>query len=378
MTAPLDMLASAALQHHHATLQPLASATASAALPRFAPPAPVSAAVPHLGQPTATNTALPHYAPTPHSPTGPPTAAHGALYRAPTGHRRRPTLVRPKLAFETTPSALRKFHMDWSIFKHLADIEEQDSIIELYSCCDEKLQSAIYTAHPQFMLLDENAMLQLIRQLINNTRTRAATRKHLQTVTQQPGECMIDYSTRILQAANDCNFVCHSCKADLTDEHARDQLMIGLSDLSLQKEVICRDGDLPLYNDVLRYCTTHEAATSDQQTVRREEGVAAAAHTKPPHRPARAAPQRPKQAAHGRATPPKTHCPGCGASQAHHRATQCPAWGAQCRNCKRLHHFEAVCRQSKDSSAAHVSWNPDSATFQPDTPTPLQYVTADI
>ena len=270
--------------------------------------------------------------------------------------------------------------MDWAIFKHLACIDEGDSNIELYSCCDEKLQSALYTAYPHFLTMREDSMLHHLNALINRTRNRPATRKYLQTVVQQPGEGMIDYSTRVLQAANDCHFVCHACHADLTDEHARDQLMIGLSDATLQKEIMCRDHDLPAYADVLRYCTTYDAATSDLQTVRLDGGMAAAARAHPPPR-ARHAPRYKGAAPSDRdkeRRPPWTSCRGCGATTPHVRSKECPAWGKPCRTCKQLNHFEAVCLSSKDSSAAHVSWDPDSATFQPDTPRPLQHVTADI
>ena len=258
----------------------------------------------HAATPDRQPAAMPHLPPSPpRGPlatlrTGAPIAASpGAPYAVPPGapyasadiRRRRPAPVRPKLAFDAAPATFRKFQMDWAIFKHLACIDEGDSNIELYSCCDEKLQSALYTAYPHFLTMREDSMLHHLNALINRTRNRPATRKYLQTVVQQPGEGMTDYSTRVLQAANDCHFVCHACHADLTDEHARDQLMIGLSDATLQKEIMCRDRACP---PTPTSSATAPRTTRPRLTCRRYVWMAAwRLQRAPTRRPAHAAPR---------------------------------------------------------------------------------------
>ena len=96
-------------------------------------------------------------------------------------------------------------------------------------------------------------------------KNRAATRKQFQSLTQQPGERVVDYMTRILQAAADCAYSCPSCRTDMTDQHARDQLMIGLANPVLQKEVMCKEDTLPTMADVVHYCAAFVSASNDQR-----------------------------------------------------------------------------------------------------------------
>ena len=226
---------------------------------------------------------------------------------------------------------------------------------------------------------------------------------HFQSLSQQPGEKIREFSTRVLQAATDCNYICTSCNTDLTDEHARDQMMIGLANQTLQKETMCRDESLTSFYDVVRYCVAYEATIADQSNIRQDSSVAAtntsgeyssasasASMTPAPpvtatSVPAPSVPAPPVPSHKARSyKPPATGrrsvtqpCRGCGANPPHLR-TSCPAWGKTCNNCKRPNHFSAVCQSSTRSDVAHVSWDPDAAVFKPAAPTPLPSLDAEI
>ena len=247
--------------------------------------------------------------------------------------------------------------------------------------------------------------MNLITQLIMKPRNRAATRKHFQTLTQQPGERVMDFMTRILQAAADCGYACANCNSDQTDEHARDQLMIGLSNAILQKEVMCKDELLPSMSDIVRYCAAFESATHDQQTIRNAgaslmppSDVNAMAPSPPPRPQAApataaapvsatppAAPAAPARHPPNRFTKSASRqagsgqfCHGCGCKPPHQdRQKMCPAWGKNCLGCGMLNHFRSVCRSTK-STVAHVSWDPLEAEFVPSNPQQLPQIQSEI
>ena len=113
--------------------------------------------------------------------------------------------------------ALRKFIVDWHIFKTLTNIPANNHAVELYMSCSQQLQSTIFSSCPEFSSITESELLDLINTLVARPRNRAATRMHLQNLIQQPGERIMDFKTRILQAASECDYTCPNCLIDLTD-----------------------------------------------------------------------------------------------------------------------------------------------------------------
>lgn len=356
------------------------------------------------------------------SPSGPLLASHAAAAAAATTNtaataaipaaatfsatpRRAPPPTRPTATLDMTPHALRKFITDWNIFKRLANIHQSDFTIELYMCCNEQLQSAIYANCARFIEMPETDLLQMINELISKPRNRAATRKNFQSLVQQPGERVTDYMTRILQAATDCCYSCPDCYRDLTDEHARDQLIIGLSNTALQKDVMCKDDLLPALSDVVRHCTAFEAATENQLAIHKENKTSVNSSVnaimpkhnntrRPPSAPASSdsrstkplvaeAPAKDEPTPRLRSTVSKkrdtTTCRGCGTSPPHYdRAKSCPAWGKACVKCGIMNHFQSVCMSSGDTSVAHLSWDPTLQSFQQSAPAPLQQIDTEI
>ena len=285
-----------------------------------------------------------------------------------------PAPTRPTASHDISAHAWRKFLADWAIFKRIANIPPANYSVELYMCCSEQLQSAIYSSCPSFTEISESELLNIIDQLVMKPKNRAATRKKFQSLAQQPGEGIVDYMTRILQAAADCAYSCPNCKTDMTDEHARDQLMIGLANSTLQKEVMCKEDTLPTMADVVHYCAAFESATTDQRYIRdatHETGVnlATSKLPSPPLKSSSAANPSTTNANTAKSYPSKAFCNGCGCKPPHvDREKQCPAWGKKCLNCGVLNHFKSVCRSAKRPQVAHISWDPTQSAFVPSPP----------
>ena len=349
----------------------------------FPPPSPIVGAV--AGDPATVPTQPPYGAPY----TSPPGLHEEMPYNPMAVHYKGPRPTRPNANKDLSPHALRKFLTDWDIFKKIANIPPAYYTIELYMCCSEQLQSAIHSTCPTFTSLPETDLLQLITQLITKPRNKAATRKNFQSLSQQPGEGIMDFMTRILQSAADCGYECSHCHHDLTEELARDQLMIGLASPALQKEVICKDDLLPTLADVIKYCAAFESATIDQTSIRTTpsslstlpdvNAVVMKKETRPKYPSS-------TTSTGGRPAKPSTkpgtdsqYCNGCGSKPPHaDREKTCPAWGKKCLNCGVENHFRSVCKSKKDIQVAHVSWNPHTSTFTPSTPEQLQYVQTEI
>ena len=63
--------------------------------------------------------------------------------------------------------------------------------------------------------------------------------------------------------------------------------------------------------------------------------------------------------------PSKTRkCKYCGQHKKHAKQTDCPAYGQQCRSCKRMNHFAKVCQASKEK--VHVADDTEGYSYESD------------
>ena len=132
--------------------------------------------------------------------------------------------------------------------------------MELYLACDEALQAAIFTVMPRLSDLTEDGLAPLISTLVRQQQNQAAARQHFRSLIQQPGETIRDFVTRASQAAADCEYTCRACGVTQTDEHVRDQVIIGVHDTGLQQDLLTKDRDLPTLSDVVTHCVGFESA----------------------------------------------------------------------------------------------------------------------
>jgi len=167
---------------------------------------------------------------------------------------------------------------------------------------------------------------------------------------------------------------------DLSSIHIRDQFIRGLSNDTLQIDVLAKASQLKTLEDVLKHSEAFETALRDQTHLQNTSDVMSAR--------AWSTYKKLKQASPPNVTTDKP-CTGCGSTShsSKDRASKCPAWGKSCQHCSIKNHFARVCRQKSIESVealfAHVEYdeeincytNHSSVTEIPAQLTPLQSLT---
>ncbi|KFD60021.1 hypothetical protein M514_07753 [Trichuris suis] len=159
---------------------------------------------------------------------------------------------------------------------------------------------------------------------------------------QRPDETVSSYVAELRRLAQYCNF------GDILDSTLRDQLVCGLRDQKLQRQLLCVSEltfssalSLALtaeaYNsEVAKMHSPHRGESQDVQLIRRDNH--------PQERVQRTVREQAIPAG-----PRKTSCYRCGEQ---HSPASCRFKSATCNFCKRVGHIERVCRSKVNSSTA--------------------------
>jgi len=174
----------------------------------------------------------------------------------------------------------------------------------------------------------------------------------------QSSEETVDcYVNRLRKLASSCQF------GTLTDELIRDKLVIGIQDKSTKARLL-REKDLSL-DKALDMCKSSEVTNKQLKSIQKDEKQnneelnlvqdkrKSTKDKKSPHlkkMPNQKKPHKPLLS--------KTYkCKYCGQRKKHAKQTDCPAFGQQCRSCKKMNHFAKVCMASKEK--VHVAEEAD-------------------
>ena len=165
---------------------------------------------------------------------------------------------------------------------------------------------------------------------------------------QVPEETVDCYVNRLRKLAASCQF------GALAEEMIRDRLVIGIQDKGTKARLL-REKDLSL-DKALDMCKSSEITNKQLKSIQKDEKQnneeLNLVHVKrkpmqgkmPPH---------PKKPPNPKKPDKKWKCKYCGQQKKHAKQTECPAYGHQCRNCKRMNHFAKVCQAGKEK--VHVA-----------------------
>ena len=165
---------------------------------------------------------------------------------------------------------------------------------------------------------------------------------------QAPEESIDYYVNRLRKLASSCQF------GTLTEEMIRDRLVIGIQDKGTKARLL-REKDLCL-DKALDMCKSSEIMNKQLKSIQKDEkqnneelnlvqdkrrhGKKKPNSKKPPPNQTKP-PIKP-----GPGTTWK--CKDCGQHKKYAKQTDCPAYGQQCRSCKKMNHFAKVCQASKE------------------------------
>ena len=146
---------------------------------------------------------------------------------------------------------------------------------------------------------------------------------------QAEGEDIDTYAAKLKQYAAKCNF------GDIRDELIRDRIILGISNPDTRKKLLSRS--LLTLDETVQICRAEEAA---QHTLRNIQQQADVVHSVDKRKFGRNQGISQKF----RAAESKL-CQYCGQSHAQDKKA-CPAFGKECRACKKKNHFASMCRST--------------------------------
>ena len=147
---------------------------------------------------------------------------------------------------------------------------------------------------------------------------------------QEEGESIDSYTTSLRALAQTCNF------ATFTDELIRDRIVCGIRDNGVTKRLL-QEPKLTLTR-CLDICRATESALAQMKAMRGKEEVHVLKTREKPKRDTKPW----DRSSH-------IECRFCG--RRHEKSKdKCPAYGQQCKKCRKENHFAAKCKQKESSS----------------------------
>ena len=143
----------------------------------------------------------------------------------------------------------------------------------------------------------------------------------------QGAETAKDFANILKRLAVNCQF------GDYLQRALRDQFVRGLRSRATTKKLLAEDKS---FAEAVAIAIADELAETDADTLSHTPLATSSVHQVSETRP-----NRPKET--HKASSSRRVCWGCG-GQWHAKRELCPAWGKSCQFCKKLNHFEKVCR----------------------------------
>ena len=169
--------------------------------------------------------------------------------------------------------------------------------------------------------------------------------------TQNLEEPVDSFINRLRKAASTCEF------GMLTDELIRDRLVIGLQDHSTKLRLL-KEETLDL-NKALNICRSSEAASQQLKAMKIDEKKATEEVRVVRERNSRDPKKRdPKKRQDQAPMRKEWQCFHCGGKQ-RHNLENCPAYGHECKACKKPNHFASVCRSAPRRQVKQIAEETD-------------------
>ena len=276
----------------------------------------------------------------------------------------------PCITTSMTQPAFRKVKIDWEVYKTITSIPDRDLTAHLYSACEPSLQSSLINAKASFLQLNEEEALNQIEAIVTKSANPAVHRKDFHSIVQGEIETVQDFVIRLQTAVPDCEFSCPSCDFDLSDTNIRDQFIRGLSNTTIQTDVLTKASQLSSLEEVVNHAKSIESALRDQSSFEKgkEEHVYGANYRKSNLKKSVRFNTKTQSRQHARQK--QNSCIGCGSEthRNHERDQKCPAWGQICSNCGKDNHYAHVCfRESSNVQSidliGHVKYDKTSNKY---------------
>ena len=241
----------------------------------------------------------------------------------PTNHSVRPEKAkRPELSAEVSDEDWAYFLSRWAEYKKATGLEGEETVLQLMECCSEQLRREHHRTFPKggTEAPTETTRLEELRQLAVRKKNRAVNRVKLGTMKQDKGEPVRKFTGRIrsLAAVSGYSVTCGKCQDPVpyTDAVIMDQVIAGLADTEIQKDVLSHPDAATMDLDKLLQFVEGKESGQASQGLLSGSVVGAVKQLK---------------------------CKFCGSY--HDKGRQfCKAAGKKCDKCGKMNHLAAVCR----------------------------------
>ena len=262
------------------------------------------------------------------------------------------------------------FRQQWTDYEVTTGLDKQEQKIRLATFRSvmgkECLQIFLNLKLSAEERADVNECVKALELYFKPKRNVVYERYQFNMCTQNLEEPVDAYINRLRKAASTCQF------GTLTEELIRDRLVIGLQDHSTKLRLL-KEESLDL-NKALNICRSSEIASQqleamkldDKKTTEEVRVVRGRQQNKSRY------PRNAQMKARNSASDPKKcqdqvpkrkvwQCFNCGRKQQHNLAN-CPAFGHECKACKKPNHFVSVCRSASRSQVKQIAEEDDKDT----------------
>ena len=152
---------------------------------------------------------------------------------APGSKHHRPQIPLPRLTADMTHKDFRKFKIDWNVYKTVMELPPSQIAPQIYTACDQAVQSSIINSNKDFFTMDETEILNTLEKIVTRQSNPSVHRLTFSNITQSDNETIHAFLIRLKSSAQDCEYSCPSCKFDLSSLHVKDQFIRGLHNSQL-------------------------------------------------------------------------------------------------------------------------------------------------
>ena len=158
--------------------------------------------------------------------------------------QRAPKIERPKITRGSSEESWNSFTTRWTLFKRGTTLSNDETVQQLFQCCDDDLGDAVLKSSPDAVYGTEDVLLAAIKQLSVTPVAISVRQADLLTCRQDHGENVRSFFAKLRGKAATCAFsvTCSSntCNhiTEFTDSIVKMVLVAGLVDEEIKREVL--------------------------------------------------------------------------------------------------------------------------------------------
>ena len=318
--------------------------------------------------PNALTVLLTLHARTAHPPAAPT--------QAPAPRAKAEQVKRPTVTGSGTSEEWNYFTQRWTVYKEATQLEGNNLIYQLLECLDEPLRKDITRAYGTLTEETEDVVLNYIKTLAVRPENTMVARVQLQHLCQDRDEPIRAYCARLKGQASVCKFT-KKCPCDppqdvdYSTEIIRDTLIRGIDDDDIRLEIMGQANQEMTLAEVVQFAEAKECGKRSASRLHTDTSTTAAMNSSyrrqnnsqyNQRNTTREPEQRNTTRSFGQRSYTKPFeqrnsntdgsCGHCGqnghTSNRQQRFNKCPAYNHRCSRCSSLHHYENMCRKSRN------------------------------